>query len=80
MLMPTKHIQLENSILGIGSQILYLLDYEKTVSRLFYDLQELRGGSNMSVIQFDWYLFSLDFLYMTGAIRFENGLLRKQNQ
>lgn len=80
MLMPTKHIKTENALIGVGGEVLALLEDEKTVSRLFFDLQERRRVSELSTIQFDWFLLTIDFLYTVGAIRFEDGVLKKLNQ
>jgi len=79
MLMPTKHIKSENAIIGVGAEILGLLPYEKTVSRLFHDLQIQRRQSDLTTLHFDWFLLSLDFLFLMNAIRFENGVLKKLN-
>lgn len=78
--MPTKHIKTENALIGVGCEVLALLDHHKTVSRLFYDLQERRRANELTTIHFDWFLLAVDFLYSTGAIRFEAGLLKKMNQ
>lgn len=80
MLMPTKHIKVENALIGVGGMVLAQLDVGKTVSRLFYDIQNQRKNDNLSTLQFDWFLLSLDFLYSIGAIRLDGGLLRKSNQ
>ena len=80
MLMPTKHIKTENAIIGVGGEVLELLDHDKTVSRVFYDLQEMRQKKELATIHFDWFLLAVDFLYAIGAIRFESGVLKKLNQ
>lgn len=80
MLMPTKHIKAENALIGVGGEVLELLEEEKTVSRLFYDLQEHRQTRELPTIHFDWFLLAVDFLFLVGAIRFEEGVLRKLNQ
>lgn len=80
MLMPTKHIKTENALVGVGGDVLMQLDTPKTVSRLFYDLQQLREQEALSTLQFDWFLLSLDFLYAVDAIRVDSGLIRKHNQ
>jgi len=80
MLMPTKHIKTENALIGVGGEVLDLLDREKTVSTLFRDLQQWRREHELSTIHFDWFLLSLDFLFAVGAVRFESGLLKKMNQ
>jgi len=80
MLMPTKHIKTENALVGIGAQLLELLDTDKTVSALFFQLQETRHSEELPTIQFDWFLLALDFLYAIGAVRYQDGVIRKQNQ
>lgn len=80
MLMPTKHIKTENALIGVGAEILALLDQDKTASRLFTDLQGDRRENELSTIHFDWFLLAVDFLFTVGAIRFESGLIKKMNQ
>ena len=80
MLMPTKHIKTENALIGVGGEVLALLDEDKTVSRLFFDLQERRRLGELATIHFDWFLLAVDFLFSVGAVRFEEGVLKKLNQ
>lgn len=80
MLMPTKHIKTENALIGIGAEVLELLERDKTVSTLFRELQNRRRDNDLATVYFDWFLLSLDFLYSIGAVRFESGVLRKMNQ
>lgn len=78
--MPTKHIKTENALIGIGAQLLSLLDSDKTASRLFHDLQEERNDNELTTIHFDWFLLAVDFLFTIGAVRFDSGLIKKMNQ
>lgn len=78
--MPTKHIKAENALIGVGGEILCLLDRDKPVTTLFHDLQGLRAVNASATIQFDWFLLALDFLYVVGAIRHEAGLIKRANQ
>lgn len=80
MLMPTKHIKTENALIGIGSEVLALLDEHKTASRIFFDLQERRRANELSTIHFDYFLLAVDFLFSVGAVRFDDGVLKKLNQ
>ena len=80
MLMPTKQIKTENALIGVGAELLALLDREKTASRLFHDLQEDRRKNEITTIHFDWFLLAVDFLFTIGAVRFESGLIKKMNQ
>lgn len=78
--MPTKHIKTENALVGVGAEVLGLLERDKAVSTLFRDLQDWRRENELSTIHFDWFLLALDFLYSVGAVRFEAGILKKLNQ
>lgn len=80
MLMPTKHIKTENALVGVGAEVLGLLERDKTVSTVFRDLQKWRRENELSTIHFDWFLLALDFLFSVGAVRFESGVLKKLNQ
>jgi len=80
MLLPTKHIKIENALIGVGAEVLAELDRPKTVSTLFYDIQERRSEYDMTTIEFDWFLLAVDFLYTIGAVRLEAGVLKKLNQ
>jgi hypothetical protein len=80
MLLPTKHIKIENALVGVGAEVLAELDRPKIVSTLFYDIQTRRRNLEMATIQFDWFLLAVDFLYTIGAVRFEAGILKKLNQ
>lgn len=78
--MPTKHIKTENALIGVGAELLALLDRDKTASRLFHDLQHERRENDLATIHFDWFLLAVDFLFTIGAVRFESGLIKKLNQ
>jgi len=80
MLMPTKHIRIDNALIGVGAEILALLDNEKTISKLFYDLQAERQDKELATIHFDWFLLALSFLFTIGAVRYKSGLIKKFNQ
>ncbi|AEH85579.1 ABC-three component system middle component 6 [Mesorhizobium opportunistum] len=80
MLLPTKHIKIENALLGVGAEVLAELDRPKTVSTLFHDVQAHRSEYEMTTIEFDWFLLAVDFLHVVGAVRLEAGVLKKLNQ
>ena len=77
MLLPTKHIKPENAIIGVGAEILSLLQQEKSVSVLLRDLQNARRELGLAAIQFDWFLLSLDFLFAIKAIDYQSGIVSK---
>lgn len=77
MILPTKRITEDRSLLGIGSDILPLLDEPKTVSRLWTEFQERRCRTAFSIVTYDWFVMALDLLFMLNAICMEKGLLRR---
>ena len=79
MILPTKHLPTERSLLGIGAEVLHFLDQPKTVSRLWTDIQEHRGESARRV-PFDWFILSLNLLYAMGALQMNRGRLSRQSE
>lgn len=82
MILPTKGIAPDRSILGVGGDVLGLMQDEPIgVSTLWgrYTKYRKRRGLNAPVA-FDWFILALDFLYMTGAIGLDDrGRLVKQH-
>ena len=79
MILPTKHLPVENSLLAIGARVLQLLDEPKTVSRLWNEITDMRRRANSTLITYDWFVLSLDLLYMLNSIELELGRLRRTN-
>ena len=77
MILPTNHLPTERSLLGIGAEILHLLDRPKTVSRLWTGIQKHRGEA-ANQLPFDWFVLSLNLLYAIGAIEMIRGRLSRQ--
>ncbi len=79
MILPTKHLEPDRSLLGVGADCLRLLDHPKTVSRLWDDYKLYRTGSwrGSSRVTFDWFLLALDLLFAVGAVDAAEGTLRR---
>ena len=73
MILPTKHIAVHRSLIGIGADILRLIEEPMTVSRLWEELKRLRAGSETGRIPFDWFVLALDLLFMLGAVKYSQG-------
>lgn len=74
MILPTKHLSEERSLLRIGAEILLLLDNESTVSRLWADFQVYRRDDlKILPVTYDWFVLALDLLIVLDAIRFDSG-------
>ncbi len=75
MILPTKHISIENSLIVVGAQVLNCLRRPQTVSNLWDKVRSLSG-----IGTFERFSLILDLLYMMGAIIFEDGLIRRQKK
>jgi len=78
MILPTKRITSERALLGIGADVLNLLGEPKTVSRLWHEYKtQGKTAATASTVTYDWFILSLDLLYMLSAIQLEKGLIRR---
>lgn len=78
MILPTKHIRPERALLTVGADILACLKEPMTVSRAWDEVRRQRGEAVGSApVNYDWFILALDLLLIVGAVRFENGVLRK---
>jgi hypothetical protein len=81
MILPTKHLGSEHAMLTVGAEILGLLTEPKTVSRLWNELNRATSTSlSNHIINYDWFVLSLDLLYMLGSIEMDRGRIRRANQ
>jgi len=78
MILPTKRLTNERSLIGIGVEVLVLLDQPKTVSRLWDEFKSrMLIKTSVSPVKYDWFVLALDVLYMLGAVRLEKGVLQR---
>ncbi len=72
MIFPTKHITVENSLLGIGALILTRLKRPTTVSSLWEEMRLLPQIST-----YERFTLGLGLLYMINVIELSEGKLRR---
>lgn len=78
MILPTKHLSPDRAIITVASEIFELINNRSTVSSVWNDLQEKhRACMRRGEIPYDWFILSLDFLYLIGAIEEDNGKLTR---
>ncbi len=70
MILPTKHVAPENSLVGIGAIVLRLLVQRQTVTRLWE-----RARVQNHILTFPRFILALDLLFAIGAIELHQGLL-----
>ena len=78
MILPTKHIRPDRALLTVGGELLGCLREPMTVSRLWDELRGRRGQqSELTPVNYDWFILALDLLFLVGAVDFVRGLIRK---
>jgi hypothetical protein len=78
MILPTKRISSSRSLLAVGGEILKLLNRPKSISLLWDQFKESKGdGTNSCYITYDWFILSLDLLYIMQVIKIESGRISK---
>jgi hypothetical protein len=79
MILPTKRIHQDRALLAVGAAVLRRLDEPKTVSRLWDEVERsYRSRASSPTLTYDWFILSLDLLFVINAIAFSNGLISKQ--
>jgi hypothetical protein len=79
MILPTKGLAADRALLSVGAELLRRLDRPKTVSRLWEQVSQRQRGL-LETIPYDWFLLSLDLLYLWRAVDLEDGRLRRTRQ
>jgi hypothetical protein len=75
MILPTKHINPFDSLLGVGALILERLKTTKTVTQLWDEMRDLP-----QVVTFERLVLGLDLLYMLGLVELDGGVIRRAGQ
>lgn len=73
MILPTKHLSIHASLLGLGAGILQQMDRPKTVTSLWESFQPRHPA-----IPFHRFITALDFLYAINAIEYRESLLQRR--
>lgn len=72
MILPTKHITLNKSLLGVGGLLLGHLAKPRTLTSLWETVKD-----HPDIVTYERFILSLDFLYIIGAVDLRDGLLRR---
>ena len=78
MILPTKHIKPDRALLAVGAEMLQSLREPMTVSRLWDEVRCARKDRAVSApVNYDWYVLTLDLLFLLGAVEFKQGFITK---
>jgi len=81
MILPTKHLRSERALLTIGAEVLKLLTEPKTVSHLWDELRHVTDEhSSTRIVNYNWFVLTLDLLYMLGTVEMDHDRIRRTNQ
>jgi hypothetical protein len=72
MILPTKHLEPDKSLIAVGGTILIFLLRPRTVTSLWEAVQKERQA-----LTFERFVLALAFLYAIGAVESDNDLLRR---
>jgi len=73
MILPTKHIPTQQSLIGLGAVTLSSLSTPRTITALWDLVRE-----EYAIRSFGQFALAVDFLFMIGAVEFDEGLLKKR--
>lgn len=80
MILPTKTLSPSRCLLGVGANVLRLLNEPKPISRLWPEFRSTyERMPDAPAVGFAWFILSLDLLFVVGAIDFEHGRLVKRS-
>jgi len=78
MILPTKHINFSQSLLGLGAYILSALSLPKSIDELWDSyLVDYNNKVYLAKHSFDNLVMTLIFLYTIGSITEKEGVIKK---
>jgi len=75
MILPSKHISQDQSLLGVGAILLNEIKQPQTVTSLWEKVR-----TRQPVGTFERFVLALDMLHITGMISLENGMIVRSTQ
>lgn len=72
MILPSKHISQDQSLIGVGAVLLKNISKPQTVTSLWESVCE-----HASIGTFERFVLALDMLHITGVVSMENGLIAR---
>ena len=78
MVLPTRHIRPDRSLVGLGGEVIAALERPMTMSKLWDTIRRRRSADNAeAVVDYRWFVLALDLLYTIHAIELERGVIRR---
>jgi hypothetical protein len=80
MLLPTKHLAADRSLMSVGSRVLSHLSMPSSVSELWHSMEVEQQERGLHRVSFDWFLLALSMLYAIGKISFNGGVVARERE
>ena len=78
MILPTKHINFSQSLLGLGSYVLSQLQSPKSIDELWEKYEvDYENKIYLAKHSFDNLIMTLLFLYSIGSVSEQDGVIKK---
>ena len=77
MILPTKHSGYDRSLLVVGANVIQILTEPKKVSRIWDEIKK-DDNYERNYLTYEWFILSLDLLYLLNSIELKRGLIRKK--
>jgi hypothetical protein len=81
MILPSKHIPPNRSLISVAAEVHELMIEKSTVSSLWNELNEMLSKSmRAGEISYDWFILSLDLLFLLDFIESELGFIQRKKK
>jgi hypothetical protein len=77
IILPTKHSSYDRSLLVLGAKVIQTLSEPKTVSRIWDEIRN-DNSRERNYLTYEWFILSLDLLYLLNIIELHRGLISKK--
>ena len=78
MILPSKHVPIDRSLLGVGAKILKKLDTPQTVAAIWDAMRNNQNhDADSFVLSYSWFILALNLLHLLGLVDLEKGLIQK---
>ena len=77
VLLPTKHLRADRSLLAVGAVILKHVKTPIAFSELWQKTRKDWERVRMTTLSYDVFLSALSILYAMGAVEHEGGIIRR---
>jgi hypothetical protein len=81
MILPTKHLRTESSLIYVGGIVQNtIVGRALSIDQLWYQVKNKYKTETKKDITYDWFILSLNMLYIIGLVDFEKGKIKEADK